>query len=102
MDPMKPFEVPTDMRKFAEQSVEQARQAFDGFISAAHQAVSDMEGRAHAARSGVMEMSGRAMTFAERNMAGVVRLREEPGARQGRRGSAQAADRLCEEADRRP
>lgn len=69
MDPMKPFEIPTDMRKFAEQSVDQARQAFDGFIAAAHQAVNEMEGRAHAARSGVMEMSGRAMTFAEKNMA---------------------------------
>ena len=69
MDPMKPFEIPTDMRKFAEQSVDQARKAFDGFITAAHQAVSEMEGRAHAARSGVMEMSGRAMTFAEKNMA---------------------------------
>ena len=57
------------MRKFAEQSVEQARKAFDGFIAAAHQAVNDMEGRAHAARSGVMEMSGRAMSFAERNMS---------------------------------
>jgi phasin len=68
MDPMKPFDVPNDMRKFAEQSVDQARKAFDGFIAAAHQAVSDMEGRAQAARSGVMEMSGRAMTFAERNM----------------------------------
>ena len=68
MDPMKPFEIPADMRKFAEQSVDQARQAFDGFIAAAHQAVSEMEGRAHAARSGVMEMSGRAMTFAEKNM----------------------------------
>jgi phasin len=69
MDPLKPFEVPTDMRKFAEQSVDQARKAFDSFIAAAHQAVSEMEGRAHAARSGVMDMSGRAMTFAERNMA---------------------------------
>ncbi len=69
MDPMKPFEIPTDMRKFAEQSVDQARKAFDGFIAAAHQAVSEMEGRAHAARSGVMDMSGRAMTFAEKNMA---------------------------------
>ena len=68
MDPMKPFEIPADMRKFAEQSVDQARQAFDGFIAAAQQAVSEMEGRAHAARSGVMEMSGRAMTFAEKNM----------------------------------
>ena len=69
MDPMKPFEIPTDMRKFAEQSVDQARKAFDSFITAAHQAVSEMEDRAHAARSGVMEMSGRAMTFAEKNMA---------------------------------
>ncbi len=69
MDPMKPFEIPTDMRKFAEQSVDQARKAFDGFIAAAHQAVNEMEGRAHAARRGVMEMSGRAMTFAEKNMA---------------------------------
>lgn len=68
MDPMKPFEVPTDMRKFAEQSVEQARRAFDSFIDAAQQAVSDMEGRARAARAGAMDVGTRAMSFAERNM----------------------------------
>ena len=33
------FEIPQDMRVFAEKSVAQARQAFDGFMSAAHQAV---------------------------------------------------------------
>jgi phasin len=69
MDPMKPFEVSADMRKLAEQSVEQARQAFDRFISAAHEAVSDFEGRAQAARSGALDVGGRAMSFAERNMA---------------------------------
>lgn len=69
MDPTKPFDVPTDMRKFAEQSVEQARQAFDRFISAAHEAVSDFEGRAQAARSGALDVGGRAMSYAERNMA---------------------------------
>ena len=69
MDHMKPFEVPADMRKFAEQSVEQARQAFDRFISAAHEAVADFEGRAQTARSGAMDVGGRAMSFAERNMA---------------------------------
>ena len=69
MDPTKPFEVPTDMRKFAEQSVEQARQAFDNFISAAHKAVGDMEGRASVARAGALDVGGRAMGFAERNMA---------------------------------
>lgn len=69
MDPTKPFEVPTDMRKFAEQSVEQARKAFDSFVSAAHNAMSDFEGRAQTARTGAMDVGGRAMTFAERNMA---------------------------------
>jgi phasin len=69
IDPMKSFEIPADMRKFAEQSVEQARQAFDGFMSAANKAVSDIEGRTNVARSGVKEVSERAVTFAQRNIA---------------------------------
>jgi hypothetical protein len=40
------------MRAFAEKSVEQARQAFDGFISAAHNAVAAFEGQAETARKG--------------------------------------------------
>ena len=69
MDTTKPFEIPADMRKFAEQSMEQARKAFDNFVGAAQQAMNDLEGRAQAARSGAADVSGRAMTFAERNMA---------------------------------
>lgn len=69
IDPMKTFEIPADMRKFAEQSVEQARQAFDGFMGAANKAVGDMEGRATAASSGAREVSGRAVAFAQRNIA---------------------------------
>lgn len=65
----KPFEIPADMRKFAEQSMEQARKAFDSFVEATQRAMNDLEGRAQAARSGAMDVSGRAMTFAERNMA---------------------------------
>ena len=68
MDPMKNFEIPSDMRKFAEQSVEQARQAFGGFINAAQQAVSEMEGRASMARSGAKDVGEMAMTFAQRNI----------------------------------
>jgi phasin len=68
MDPMKNFEIPSDMRKFAEQSVEQARQAFGGFINAAQQAVSDMESRASTARTGAKDMSEMAMSFAQRNI----------------------------------
>jgi phasin len=68
MDPMKNFEIPSDMRKFAEQSVEQARQAFGGFINAAQQAVSEMEGHASVARSGAKDIGEKAMTFAQRNI----------------------------------
>ena len=51
------FEIPSEMRAFAEKSVEQAKQAFDGFISAAHQAVSAMEGQAETARKGAAQVT---------------------------------------------
>jgi phasin len=63
------FEVPPELRTFAERSVEQARQAFDGFISAAHNAMSAFEGQAETARKGARDVTEKAMTFAERNMA---------------------------------
>ena len=63
------FEIPSEMRAIAEKSVEQARQAFDGFISAAHKAVSTFEGQAETARKGAKDVTEKAMTFAERNIA---------------------------------
>lgn len=56
------------MRAFAEKSVEQARQAFDGFISAAHQTMSAFEGQAETARKGARDVTEKAMTFAEQNI----------------------------------
>lgn len=69
IDPMKSFEIPADMRKFAEQSVAQARQAFEGFMSAANKAAVDMEARTTMASSGVRDVSSRAVSFAQRNIA---------------------------------
>ena len=43
------FEIPADMRALAEKSVEQAKQAFDIFISAAQHAVSTAENQAASA-----------------------------------------------------
>ena len=63
------FEIPPEMRSIAEKSVEQAKQAFDGFITAAHKAVSTFEGQAETARKGAMEVTEKAVTFAERNIA---------------------------------
>jgi phasin len=63
------FEIPSEIRTFAEKSVEQARQAFDGFISAAHHAVSAFEGQAETARKGAKDVTQKAMGFAEQNIA---------------------------------
>lgn len=63
------FDVPPEMRAFAEKSVEQAKQAFDGFISAAHHAVNTLEGQAQTARQGAKDVTDKAMTFAEQNVA---------------------------------
>jgi len=62
------FEIPSDMRKFAEKSVEQAKQAFDSFIAAASQAMSTFEGQAEAFRHGSDDVRRRAIAFAEQNV----------------------------------
>jgi phasin len=63
------FQIPPDMRALAEKSVEQAKQAFDGFISATQRAVSTFEGQASVAQAGARDMSQKAVSFAERNVA---------------------------------
>ena len=63
------FDVPTQMRQFAEQSVEQARKAVDGFMTAAQKAVTTAETQAATAQSGAKDMSQKAMSFAEQNIA---------------------------------
>lgn len=62
------FEIPADMRAF-EKSVEQAKQAFDIFISAAQHAVSTAENQAVTAKAGAKEVGELAVNFAERNIA---------------------------------
>src|SRR5262249_48039800 len=66
--PGEPFEVPPEMRAFAERSFEQARQAFDGFLAAAHRTVSTFEGQAQTAQKGAKDIGQKAMTFAEQNI----------------------------------
>jgi len=62
------FEIPPQMREFAEKSVEQAKQAFDTFVAATQHAVATAENQAATTRSGVKEVGELAMRFAERNI----------------------------------
>jgi phasin len=66
---MPPFEVPADLRAMTEKSMEQARVAFNTFMNAAQQAVSQFEGQAKAVQAGAKEVSEKAMSYAERNVA---------------------------------
>ena len=68
-DPFEQFAIPSEVRAFAEQSVAQARQAFDGFIQAANQAMGQMQGRAQATHSGAADIAHKSMTYAEQNVA---------------------------------
>ena len=68
-DPMSSFEIPAEMRRFAETSVAQAKQAFDGFMAAAQQAVERVESQTAVAQAGATDASRKAMTFAGQNMA---------------------------------
>jgi phasin len=68
-DPFEQFAIPPEMRTFAEQSVAQARTAFDGFIQAANQAMGQWQDQAKAARSGAQEIAHKSMSYAEQNVA---------------------------------
>ncbi len=77
-DPTKPdFQVPPEMRAFAEQSVAQAKKAFDGFMTAAQGAASAFEGQAAAAQAGAKDMQRKAIQFAEHNVAASFELAQK-------------------------
>ena len=61
-------EIPKDMRSMAEAGFDQARKAFESFLSGAQQTASSMEGRGEAVRSSVREISSKAISYAQQNM----------------------------------
>ncbi len=63
------YQIPNELRDFADQSVAQARKAFDGFLEAAYKASNALETRAEAAHDDLRTVAGAAVAFAEQNMA---------------------------------
>ena len=62
------FESPKEMRSMAEASFEQARKAFENFLSGAQQTASKIEGHGETLRSGAKDISAKAVSFAEANV----------------------------------
>ena len=63
------YEVPTEMRDFAEKSVDQARKAFDGFLGAAHKAVETVQGSTTTIQSSAADATRKTLSYAEQNVA---------------------------------
>jgi phasin len=63
------FEIPKEMRSMAEASFDQARKAFESFVSQAQQAAAKIEGQGATVRAGAKDISGKAISYAEKNVA---------------------------------
>jgi phasin len=62
------YEIPTEMRDFAEKSVEQARKAFEGFVGAAQKAAGQADDTASNVQANARAVGGKAIGFAQENM----------------------------------
>jgi phasin len=72
------YEIPAEMRDFAERSVSQARKAFEGFMGAIHKTSGTMDGVAgNPALAGAKDVSTKVVGFAEKNVNAAFDLAEK-------------------------
>ncbi|GLK67199.1 phasin family protein [Hansschlegelia plantiphila] len=62
------YDIPNEMRDFADQSVEQARKAFDGFLEVAFKASNALESQAESTQNNLRSVAGAAVSYAEQNV----------------------------------
>lgn len=62
------YEIPGEMREFAEKSVDQARKAFEGFVGAAQKAAGQADETTTSMTTNVKTVGNKAMGFAEMNI----------------------------------
>lgn len=65
----KTFEIPEQVRTFAEKSVEQAKKAVDDFLAASHQAVEKVEASSASVQSGALDLNKKVLSLAEANLS---------------------------------
>jgi phasin len=63
-----PFEIPNEMRDFAERSVEQARKAFEGFLTVAQRATGAAGDAAATSQGGAKSVGAHVLSYTERNV----------------------------------
>ena len=63
-----PFEIPKEMRSMAEAGFDQARQAFETFLSGAQATAGTIEEKREAVAAGAKDIGAKAMSYAEKNV----------------------------------
>jgi phasin len=63
-----PFEVPNELRDFAERSVDQARKAFEGFLAVAQRTAGVAGDAANTSQSGAKSMGSQVLAYTEQNV----------------------------------
>jgi phasin len=69
-----PFEIPDAMRDFAMQSMDQARKAFDEYLSAAQKATEELQGPGPAVQDSTKRLQEETIAFAEANVTASFEL----------------------------
>ena len=62
------FEIPKEMRSMAEASFEQARSAFEKFLSSAQATAGTLEERGATVRAGAKDIGAKVISYAEKNV----------------------------------
>ncbi len=68
------YEIPPEMRDFAEKSVEQARKAIDGFMSAAQKTADTFEGSANTVQASARDAARKTFSYTEQNLSAAFDL----------------------------
>ena len=68
-NPNGPFEVPDQLRAYAEQSITQARKAIEDFMKVAQTTVSSVEGSSNQMQAGATDLNNKMLSYAEENIA---------------------------------
>lgn len=71
------YQIPNEVRDFAEKSVEQARKAFEGFSGAAQKAIASVDTSAVPFSDGAKDVGATALTYAEANVKAAFDLAQK-------------------------
>jgi phasin len=63
-----PYEVPNELRDFAERSVDQARKAFEGFVNVAHKTIGTIDTATASTQTNAKSVGTQVLGYAEQNV----------------------------------